>query len=232
MLDLHTHILPGIDDGSRSVRQSIAMLKSEIEQGVDNIVFTPHFYARRKAPAEFLAKRENAFSELLRASEMPEDLPEIRVGAEVAYYNGISRAEELEEFCISGTNAMLIEMPFAKWTKHVLEEIDFIGRHRGIQPIIAHVERYMGFQPRGTVQDMSDEGIWIQVNASFFLNWRTRLRALRMLKKENIHFIGSDCHNMNDRQPNIGDAYDEIAARLGENAIAHLDDMEYRLLAD
>lgn len=232
MLDLHTHILPGIDDGSRSVKMSAAMLRREVKDGIGSLVLTPHFYARRQAPEDFLKKRNAAYEELLTAVAEEKAVPDMHLGAEVAYFNGISRAEAADELCIGDTRAMLIEMPFEKWSQSVLGEIEYLMRHRGIQPIIAHIERYMRYQPMGTVAQMCEDGVWIQVNASFFTNWQTRLRAMSMLRKGRIHFIGSDCHNMKDRSPNMGDALDEISLRIGEKAIRHLEDMENRLLED
>jgi len=92
------------------------------------------------------------------------------------------------------------------------------------------VERYMHFQPIGTVGELCDAGIWIQTNASFFQSWQTSWLAMRMLKKGMIHFIGSDCHDTKRRPPVMEEAIDEISLRLGDDALMHLERMEQLLL--
>ena len=72
MIDFHTHILPGIDDGSRNSEESIQMLNLEQEQGITKIVFTPHFYANRNSVERFLKRREASYERLL--SKVPEEI--------------------------------------------------------------------------------------------------------------------------------------------------------------
>ena len=230
MLDAHTHILPGVDDGSQSVEESMAMLGEEWKQGIDTVILTPHFYADKEAPERFLRRRAHATRKLEEALYMNSETPQTLLGAEVAYFNGMSRSEELDVLCIGDTQAMLIEMPFCRWNDAVLDEISFLQEYRGIQPIIAHIERYIGFQPSGTVQQLCEEGVWIQANASFFLQWQTAWKAMSMLKKQYIHFIGSDCHGINHRPPNIGKAMAAISKKLGKPAMRFLEYMEGELL--
>ena len=232
MLDLHTHILQGMDDGSRDLRQSMILLKREARQGVDKVILTPHFYAEREELNHFLNRRDRAFAQLQQAVQDKKKLPERFLGAEVAYFNGMSRVDGIERLCIGDTQAMLVEMPFGRWSRHVLDEILFLKECRGIRPVIAHVERYMGFQPMGTVRSLCESGIWIQANASFFLDWKTSWMARRMLKKRQIHFIGSDCHDTKRRPPNLEDAMFIIEQRLGSRTLAHLERMEQRLLEE
>ena len=230
MLDIHTHILPMMDDGSRSLRQSKSMLQKEAKQGVDRVVLTPHYYADKESPNEFMDRRAVSI-ELLESGIVDiMTLPQWYLGAEVAFFQGISRIENIESLCIGDSNAMLIEMPFSRWSTNILNELFNLVENRGIQPIIAHVERYMTYQPLGTIRELCKAGIWMQANASFFINWRTSMIALWMLKKHRIQFIGSDCHDMRRRQPNLESAREVIEKRLGKGAIEYLDRMEIRLL--
>ena len=230
MLDLHTHILPGMDDGSKSPKQSMTMLKTEKLQGVGTVVLTPHFYADRESPERFLERRNKSAKQLKTAASGTKGLPRMFLGAEAAFFNGMSRAEGIEKLCISGTNVLLVEMPFDRWSQGVLEELKFMVGYRGIRPIIAHIDRYMWYQPRGTVRRLVDMGVWIQTNTSFFTGWQTSLLAMHMLKRREIHFLGSDCHNMTTRPPDMGDALSRIDRRLGKGALSHLERMEQRLL--
>ena len=112
MFDCHCHILPGIDDGSKNVEMSLAMLDLEVRQGVEGIIFTPHFYADMNSPSTFLRRRENAVRELeANLSRLPQ-VPDYRLGAEVHYFRGMSRSDGIESLCIGNSNYILIDMPF------------------------------------------------------------------------------------------------------------------------
>lgn len=229
MLDIHTHILPRMDDGSKSIRQSMEMLGREARQGIDRLVLTPHFYAQREAPETFLKRRAQSVRMLEKAAA-DKELPRRYVGAEVAFFNGMSRTEQIDQFCIGDTRAMLVEMPFGRWNENILEELEYLNHCRGIRPIVAHVERYMQYQPMGTIRRLNEAGVWIQCNAMFFLRWQSSWMALKMLKERHIHFIGSDCHDTERRPPNLGEALEKIEQHLGQREIWRLEEMASLLL--
>nr|MBR4279997.1 capsular polysaccharide biosynthesis protein [Clostridia bacterium] len=230
MLDLHTHILPGMDDGSRSVEQSIEMLAAQAAQGVDVVVLTSHFYPDREDPERFVKRRRAAVENLNNALAEHVGMPKLLPGAEVAFFDGISRVENIEQLCIGDTGAMLVEMPFCQWNRRVLNEIAELNHFRGIQPIIAHIERYAGYQPAGLVEELCEGGVWIQMNASHLLRWQTGGRALKMLRRGMVHFIASDCHNMSSRPPCLGQAMEKVNKRLGQEALDFLKRQEEMLL--
>ena len=93
MIDFHSHILPGIDDGSRNVKMSLGMIEELSRQGVDTICATSHFYVTQRTPEHFLERRQEAY-ELLEPV-LPDNAPRILLGAEVLYFPGISRLESL-----------------------------------------------------------------------------------------------------------------------------------------
>lgn len=232
MLDIHTHILPDMDDGSKSLKQSMIMLKREAKQGVDRVVLTPHFYPHKESPERFLRRRRQALSALKQKMPRRSKLPVIIRGAEVAYFRGMSRVEDIDRLCIGNTNAILIEMPLCKWNRSMIGDLIFLKECRGIRPILAHIERYMRYQPLGTLRELCEAGIWIQASASFFNSWQTAWLAMRMLKKRRIQFIGSDCHDTKHRPPNMGTAIAKIEKRLGTRTIRYLKRMEQRLLEE
>ncbi len=231
MLDLHTHILPAMDDGSRDVEETLQMLSAEKKAGVNCIAFTPHFYPHREDPERFLRRRARCL-EALESAEGYENVRPERVlpGAEVAYFDGISRVENIEALCLGDTGAMLIEMPFCTWNDRMLREIGEMQKTCGIRPILAHVERYLQFQSLRVVEELVDEGVWVQVNASFFQRFTTKRKALKMLDRGLIHFLGTDCHNMQSRPPNMTGAVQAIDKKLGKDALNHLQWMEKALL--
>ncbi len=230
MLDVHTHILPGIDDGSRSVEQSLTMLRAEAEQGVKTVMLTPHYRATRESPAEFARRRAAAEDRLREAVGDQEGLPALYCGAEVEFFEGLSHVEELEPLCIGGGSVMLIEMPFCPWNRRMLAEISALQQHRGIQPILAHIERYRSFQPKGLWEELSDHGVWLQCNTSFFRRWQTSRIAMSMLKRRLVDFVATDSHDLERRAPDLGAAMEKIGAKLGREALDFLRSGEEALL--
>ncbi len=215
MIDFHSHILPEMDDGSRSAGESIRMLKSLARQGVTKVVATPHFYANDESVQEFLYRRQISYNRL--SAGLSAALPEVLLGAEVKYYSGIGHLEELDSLCIQGSRLLLLEMNSSRWTEYTVREITDLISERNITPVLAHVERYAGFQYPETIRRLLENGVMMQVNASFFNGIFRGAKALNMLKKNRIHFIGTDCHNMTDRPPDITNAVNLIRKKLGSD---------------
>lgn len=215
MIDFHSHVLPGLDDGSRDEEESLAMLRASAGQGIACVAATPHFYPWEHSPEEFLAARAAAAERL--AKRCPPGLPRVLLGAEVHYFEGMAHAAELEDLCLEGTRLLLVEMPFSPWTERMVKEVSALHAQYGFQVLLAHIERYLAFQEKTVWDGLLAEGILMQSNASFFLDWRTRGRARRMLREGRIHLLGSDCHNMETRPPVLGGALEKL--REGELAI-------------
>lgn len=230
IIDFHSHILPGVDDGSSSVDESIAMLRMEEQQGIGEIIATPHFYPQYTSPEQFLQRRNEAM-ELLR-KQMPHGAcPKIRLGAEVYYYHQMSHSEVLQQLAIEGTNAILIEMPMGQWTDRMYRELTGIYDNLGLTPIIAHVDRYLGrFRDYGIPQRLAEVPVLVQANADFFL--RHTSKAMRMLSSHQIHLLGSDCHNLTDRKPNLGQAIAMIRKKGGSDLMESILSTERMLFTE
>ena len=218
MTDLHMHVLPEMDDGSRNTGMSVAMLERSVAYGVDTVAATSHFYAEDNDINRFLARRRSAYDRLMEAMAGRDDLPQLLLGAEVLYFSGMSTVDSLDMLCLEGTDLLLLEMPFVQWTDRVLREVDAIQRS-GLQVVAAHIERYMDIQPRRTMEAFFDLGTFIQCNGSFFLSRRTVRQALRLFWQGQIQFLGSDAHNMTTRPPNLGEAVQIIAKKFGWQAV-------------
>lgn len=232
MIDFHSHILPGIDDGSPSAEISIAMLRMAAEQGISQVVATPHFYPHRDDPVRFLKRRDRAEAALREEMERYPGLPGLYVGAETAFFRGISQSDYLRWLTIREKGCILIEMPPAPWPEEYYRELTAIWEKRGIVPIIAHIDRYIGpFRTFGIPKRLAGLPVCVQANADFFLDRGTRNMALRMLRAEQIDLLGSDCHNLSDRKPNLGPALDQIRRHLGDEPLQRLRNCGASLLA-
>lgn len=219
-VDFHSHILPGIDDGSKTAEESIAMLTMAAEQGIQCVVATPHFYPGYDRPERFLENRARAEAELREAMKDRQNLPEVIVGAEVYFFRGISQSELLPELTIQGKRCILLEMPPAPWSEDIYRELEEIWDKWGVTPIIAHIDRYIApFRTDGIPERLSRLPVLVQANAEFFLGKFTGPMALRMLKKDQIQLLGSDCHNLTSRKPNLGQALEKIRQKLGQETV-------------
>lgn len=233
LMDFHSHVLPGIDDGSHSVEESLAMLKMEQDQGISRVVATPHFYANHDRPSQFLKRREESWEKLMEAAEDVGETPEILLGAEVHFFPGISDMEQLPELTIGGKQCILLEMPQSPWTEKMYREIGNIYFKQGIVPVIAHIDRYIQpFRTYGIPERLEDLPVMVQANAGFFLRPATKRMAIRMLRKNQIHLLGSDCHNLQNRPPRLGEAAEWIRNKLGEAALTQVLEHQNMLLGN
>ena len=230
MIDWHSHILPGMDDGSKDVAESLAMLEQLATQGIKTVIATPHFYANDETASDFVLRRQKAYEKL--KVELPENAPEILLGAEIRYYRGISRMENLQKLQIQDSRLLLLEMPLSEWTESMIKDLIELSGNGGIQLILAHVERYMGLQKRETWERLYENGVLMQVNASFFTGRMSRRKAINLLQEDLIHLVGSDCHNMTTRPPQLGKAFEVIRKKLGDQCLERMNQYGYRKIND
>lgn len=211
-VDFHSHILPGMDDGSASPEESEQMLLQSREQGVEILVLSPHFYPDREPPEHFLKRREEAWNRLLTVYD-PKKHPKLYLGAEVAYFQGLGRCEQIKQLAIGTSRLLLVEMPFSKWNRSVEDDISLLQRQMNLTPVIAHIERYAKGNTK-LIESFLNSGILIQSNAEFFFNKKINRKAIKMFCKGQIQLLGSDSHNLTTRAPNIASATGALAAAL------------------
>ena len=228
MIDIHTHILPGMDDGSSSLEESLSMARESARQGVRLLAATPHFYATQEDPNSFLRRREKSLA--LLESAWQDSFPTLLVGAEVRYFDGISRVEKIAHLTLDHTRILLLEMPFTSWSRRMVEEVVELQRSRGLQVLLAHVERYLKDQDGQVWETFRQNGVWMQCNANFFLRWQTKRKAQALFKKGEIQMLGSDTHNMTSRPPNLAMARDALVKSLGQAVWRSFERQSYALL--
>ncbi len=219
MLDLHAHLLPDMDDGSDSVQTTQKMLELLKKQGVTQVVASSHFYAAVDTPEDFLRRRK----ESLASIEGLMDVPEIIPGAEVAYFDGMGQCQALKDLTIGNTNLILVEMPFYEWTERMIAELVKLKSYLGLQPVLAHIERYRGKkQLPKFLEQLVSERIAMQCNTVALLQADVRRWIVRMMKKGNVHFLGTDTHNLTTRAPVYGEAVAILQKKLPPEIVAEL----------
>jgi len=233
MIDFHSHILPEMDDGSTSVDESLQMLKLSFAMGIDTIVLTPHYYADFETIDSFLERRNEKQQLLLLELEGKTDVPNIVVGAEVSFFSGMSREKEITQLCIENTKFMLLEMPFSEWTSLTVNEIKNLIINRGITPIIAHIERYLPYQRENRrIEELLVLGAIFQANGEAVTESNKSRSILKMIDKNIIQLLGSDCHNLSERSPNLEQAFQIISKKLGNSVLRKIDFNGRRILND
>lgn len=232
-VDFHTHILPSVDDGSNSVAKTVKMLELQRDMGIKTVVATPHFYADADTPDDFFARRQAAYQDIKANIRETDGLPKIILGAEVLYFDGIENWDILDKLAIEGTKYILIEMQEAPFSKRCLETLAKFKEITGYTPIIAHLDRYISlFKTFRLPKTLSEMDVFVQLNASSLLKFPDSLLAINLLKTDKIHLLGSDCHNLVSRAPNLDMAQRVIEEKLGKQYINRLIKIENLILGN
>lgn len=215
MIDIHTHILPCIDDGSQSVEESLEILDVMEKSGVNKVVATPHYYGEMSTVDDFLKNRQVAYEKII--DKKPENI-DIVLGAEVLLEYNLHK-KDLKKLAIEGTDYILIEMPYGKWDPWVFDELFKISARHGLDIIIAHIERYSGITTRENMRMLRKMKLLFQVNVDNLGGFFRKSDAMQYIKDGVADFIGSDCHNMTTRPPCLEKACKKIASKCGKEAV-------------
>ena len=211
--DFHAHCLPGVDDGAADIPTAVAMLRASAQQGVKRVLATPHFYIGQHSGTEFFQRRESAY-EAIRPY-LDETMPKVLLGAEVLIREGISRYN-LRPLCVEGTDILLVELPFMRPPIWLYDELEKIVSRQGLILVYAHLDRYLPWYSHGEFEMLMDipDSI-MQVNAHSIVDKKYFGSLCRHLPITPRMVIGSDMHNMTDREPCIAQA----AKALSKNRI-------------
>lgn len=221
LIDIHTHIMSGMDDGARNTAEELEMLKQEYAGGVRSVILTPHYNERSKFtknPHEGLTRLKEA------ASCIGPDF-KIYQGNEIYYTeNTVKLLESGKALSMADSRYVLVEFYFGAPYQRIFAGIQELVLH-GYWPVLAHAERYVSLvDEKGGAQRLRMAGAYIQVNAGSFTErgLRTKIFVESLVKKGHIDFIGSDCHNMTSRPPNMNGCMNKIERKYGEDAVWRL----------
>lgn len=214
MIDVHCHVLPGIDDGAADMDTAVALLKKEYQDGVRAVIATPHYRKRMFEPS--MDKVIAAFHEL---REKASDLGiALYLGCE--YHVNLEITENLLAGIrptMAGSRYVLSEFSSASTDQFIRERCSHM-RSSGLVPVIAHVERYPALrEDLDLVEELSEMGCMIQVNAGSFLRedgFKVKRFCKKLLSYGMVDLVGSDCHDLKKRVPRMA----ECAAWLEKKA--------------
>ena len=221
MIDIHCHLLPGIDDGPPTLEASLALARELVLDGMSHVVCTPHVFPgrfenrRSSIEAEF-----NRFTEVIETSGIPLALSwagEVRLTPEVLDLLALGEVPFLGES--DGYRTMLLEMPDGQiplGAEHFVQRL----LSQGVRPVIVHPERNRGVMERPErLRDFVEDGCWLQLTAGSLVGQfgATAQRTAHVLMDNGwVHAVASDSHNLGGRRPRMTDAQAYLSRRWGE----------------
>lgn len=225
MLDIHSHILPGVDDGPADLDTSLAMLRIAMDSGTTGIVATPHVIEGQWLPSweDIVAGCARLYQALHNGER---EAIAIYPGAEVAMNRDLlERLTGSGPYCINGGRYMLVELP-ATHIPNYADEFLFTLQTRGITPIIAHPERHpaIGKDPH-ILRNWINRGILVQLNGTSLtghMGERVMRTAELLLANNMVHCLGSDAHGTRQRTPNLTAAGETLQALQGTDGALRL----------
>ena len=210
MVDIHTHVIPFVDDGSPSLEESIKMVKHEIDIGVNTIICTPHHINRRYEKTVEEIKEKFL---LLKKEVEKQNLPvKLLLGQEICYTHREDQIKMLKEgklLTLDNSKRILLEFSFHREPEDVID-IVYNFSVNGYQVIIAHVERYE-WMTFNKVVALKQEGALVQINSNSYLgltSWKEKRFTRKLLKNGLVDYVASDTHSF--RPSTLDKAYQKI----------------------
>lgn len=225
MTDIHSHILHCTDDGPKELSDSIKLIEAMADTGVTRVAATSHYYSATESPEHYVANRAERISEIEALLKEKGTQIEIIPGAEVLIDRLILNQKDLSSLCYNGGNYILLEIPRAEYEyDEYVALIERIMSYYNVIPVVAHVERYPYFSKCvKNVEYLKDMGCMIQLDAQcFFDTFWLKHFGYTLLKKGLVDVIGSDCHDMALRYPNLHLAYEVIEKKMGRDTVDFL----------
>ena len=218
MIDIHCHILPEVDDGSRSLNESIEMAMIAKEQGITKIVNTSHYHPdfRYKKGEELLKELED-FNNVLKENMI--DI-EVLIGNEIYYTKDlIKEIDELDFYTLNNSRYILIELPPTNFPKDLCNKV-YELKEKNYIPVFAHVERYREVQENPElIYEVINAGAIIQVNSHSILGKSGKeLQKVcnTLLNRNMVHVVGTDAHSSKRRTPIFLDAYKYVSEKYSK----------------
>ncbi len=197
--DLHTHILPQMDDGPKSISASIELLKAFKEINILDIIATPHFYINENGAERFLERRSESYRLLKEAYNFD---GRIILGAEVYYSKKLYRIDSFERLTLGNSSYILIELPYIpKIDKEWLEDIEDMMRMTGLVVVFAHIERFFDRLTWSAKKKLYSMDAVFQINLPSLEDENLRKKVYKFLKKKKFTVLASDSHNTESRSP-------------------------------
>ncbi len=193
--DIHSHLLPGIDDGAADLAASRRGLSALTSVGITHLALTPHFYPMHTSFSHFLERREGAWQKLQTVPEAKNFV--FSLGAEVYFTENLFNHHDLSSVCYRGTRLMLTELETKDHFTPVMEKnLICLIEDYGITPVLAHIERYPFLHDRGLLSELRRMGCMFQLNLECFSSFLFRKKWIGLAETYVPVFLGQDVHHL------------------------------------
>ena len=199
-IDVHTHLLPEIDDGAKDMNQTMQMIEMLKNQGISEVFLTPHFYHFKTTIEAFCLKRQESLN--LVKNIFDENKIKFHLGAEVYLIDTLFVYDDISALCIGDSNLVLVELPFETTSvEKIYSMINKLCANYSVRPIIAHIERYPAYFNENVLSELNKMDCLIQFDIQSLKNFFLRKKIQKFVKNGLIHLAGSDCHDSVVRKP-------------------------------
>lgn len=214
IVDIHTHVLPFMDDGSQSLEETLDMLKVMEASGINTVIATPHFDISRDDYTKFINKRDVSYKQVLKLIKDNDINIALEIGSELMYSQNLVN-QNLNDLTLADTDYVLIELSPRREPLRLINTLEEIA-NQGFIVILAHVERYPHIlEDSKKVRALHELGVLFQVNAKTVLSKEYENLFGALMKYHFIHFIASDAHDLDKRKPNLAPALMVIESQFG-----------------
>ena len=221
LVDFHSHILPGIDDGAKNIEESIKILDMMSKTGVDVVYCTPHFYPHEISVEDFLERRRQAYGKIV--PYLKPHHPKLKMGAEVLMSRSLLTREVLEKLKLEGTDFVLLEMPYIHFSQNTYDGVADIADMGGIKVLIAHIERYLVANSEGEVMRlMEGENVLGQINCTSLRKMGDRRRCMDFIKNGCVQALGTDYHRIERGYALMDEGISILKRKLGRDAFERI----------
>jgi len=235
MIDIHTHILPAIDDGAPDIEAALDMARMAVADGIHQMIATPH-----NSDWEEKEQREGMFERLHRLQVAVEDANialKLYLGSEIHITPDVAQRIKLgHSLPLNGSRYILLELPFFVFPPY-LDQVLFELALEGVVPILAHAERYSAVQEKiALIPPLVERGVLVQVTSGSLggtFGKEAKRTAITLLQRKLAHIIASDAHNIDHRPPLLSEAVTVAAEYVGrEQAVRMVTEIPQAVLDD
>jgi len=233
MIDIHSHIVPAVDDGSRSAAESLLMLKAAMRDGIHTIVATPHYNYKYTTPKARILAEVEKLKQIIKKTNLKID---VLPGQEVRIYGELLEDYKADKLLTIADNSryMLVEFPF-RYVPRYAEKLLYDMELYGIKPIIAHPERNSEFlEHPDKLYRFVAKGALTQLTTSSLTGYfgkNIQKFSEQLIESNLVHTIATDAHNVSDRAFNMDEAYEQIMKKSGMDYVSYFKENAQLIIA-
>lgn len=205
LYDMHSHILPGFDDGAKTIDIALSMLNCLKKQGVANVCLTPHFYTNEMSAEDFISSRAESFENF--RPYLPDNM-NIVLGTEVYVTRYLFSNDDLSGLTYGKSNYILTEFAYnSSFSKKTMEYINNLIDIHGLIPVLPHIERYHTLiNDPALIRELKNMGVIMQTNISNYVKKAPIFKRHKMIKLIGaglVDILGTDAHSFEHNNPEL-----------------------------